>query len=166
MKFAWLFRPLACALAAGWFCSGPAGDAQAAAPVDFNRQIRPLLADKCFACHGPDESKRDSDLRLDIQAGTLAEINGHHAIVPGKPDESELIRRIASQNADERMPPADSNKQLSADEIELVRRWIAEGAIWREHWAYRPIERPAVPPLPTGSVVTEPDRCLPVGPAR
>ena len=95
------------------------------------------MADKCFACHGPDESKRDSDLRLDTHEGALAEIDGRHAIVPGKPDESELIRRIASQKADERMPPADSNKQLSAEEIELFRRWIAEGATWREHWAYR-----------------------------
>ena len=124
------------------------GSARADSPVDFNRQIRPLLADKCFACHGPDEGKRDSQLRLDTKEGALAEIDGRHAIVPGKPDESELIRRILSQDPDERMPPADSNKKLSPEEVELLRSWVAAGATWREHWAYRVPERKPVPSPP------------------
>jgi mono/diheme cytochrome c family protein len=137
-------RALCCAvLTSGLFCCQAV--VAAANPVDFNRQIRPLLADKCFACHGPDEGKRDSQLRLDTQAGALAEIDGHHAVVPSKPDESELVRRITSDDPDKRMPPADSNKKLSAEEIELIRQWVAEGATWREHWAYRAPVRQAVP---------------------
>ncbi len=108
-----------------------------------SRQIRPLLADKCFACHGPDEGKRDSQLRLDTQEGALAEIDGHHAVVPSKPDESELVRRITSDDPDEQMPPPDSNKKLSAEEIELIRLWVAEGATWREHWARIAAPRPS-----------------------
>ena len=135
-------------------CFCPTGAARAAGPIDFNRQIRPLLADRCFACHGPDESKRDSALRLDTREGALAEIEGHHAITPGKPDESELVRRISSQDPDLRMPPADSNKQLSAEEIELIRAWVAQGANWQEHWAYRLPERKPVPSgAPSGNPI-------------
>ena len=85
----------------------------AAAPVDFNREIRPILAANCFACHGPDAAEREADLRLDTKAGALADLGGHAAIAPGKPEASELVRRVATTDADELMPPAASGKKLT-----------------------------------------------------
>ena len=114
-------------------------------PVDFQRDIRPILADTCYTCHGPDKAKRDSDLRLDTHAGAFADLGGHQAILPGKPEESELIRRIISTDLEERMPPPKSGRQLTANQIELLRRWIAEGAVWKDHWAYVRPEHPATP---------------------
>src|SRR5579885_381954 len=109
--------------------------APAAPPrVDYNFQIRPLLADRCFVCHGPDEKKRKAKLRLDDPA--VARARG--AIVPGKPDESALIQRITAADPEERMPPRKSNLTLSPDEIALLRRWIAEGAEYTPHWAFLP----------------------------
>src|SRR5262249_49605739 len=102
--------------------------------VDYNFQIRPLLADRCFVCHGPDEKKRKAKLRLDDPAVALA----RRAVVPGKPDESELVRRITSADAGERLPPRKSSLSLSRDEIDLLRRWVAEGAEYRPHWAFQP----------------------------
>ena len=96
--------------------------------IDFNRQIRPLLSDNCFKCHGPDEGKRKAKLRLDTEAGLRAELDDHKLIVPGKPMESELYRRIVHEDEDERMPPEKSRLRLGAAEIELVRKWIAQGA--------------------------------------
>ena len=81
--------------------------------MQFNREIRPILAANCFACHGPDEDKRQADLRLDTHEGALADLGGHAAIVPGKPEASELVRRISSDDPDERMPPAESGKNVS-----------------------------------------------------
>jgi hypothetical protein len=115
------------------------------APVDFNRQIRPILAANCFACHGPDEAERQGDLRLDTHEGALADHDGHAAVVPGQPDVSHLLKRITSADPDERMPPADSGKKLTDQQIELIRTWIAEGAAWQEHWAYLKPARPTVP---------------------
>lgn len=115
------------------------------APVDFNRDVRPLLSNTCFHCHGPDETTREADLRLDVEDEAKADRGGYAAIVPSDLDQSELIRRITSDDADERMPPAESGKQLSGDEIELIKRWIAEGAAWSAHWAYAPPQRHAVP---------------------
>lgn len=117
----------------------------AAAPVDFNREIRPILAANCFACHGPDAAERQADLRLDTREGALANRDGHAALAPGKPEASELVRRISATDALERMPPADSGKKLSHEQIELVRRWVAEGAVWQEHWSYAKPSRPVVP---------------------
>lgn len=117
----------------------------AAAPVDFNREIRPILAANCFACHGPDAAERQADLRLDTREGALADLGGHAALAPGKPEASELVRRISATDALERMPPADSGKKLSLEQIELVRRWVAEGAVWQEHWSYAKPSRPGVP---------------------
>ncbi|HTU26273.1 MAG TPA: DUF1549 domain-containing protein, partial [Pirellulales bacterium] len=110
-----------------------------ATPIDFSRDIRPILSDKCFFCHGPDEKHREAELRLDTQAGAMKVVEA------GKPDESELIRRITTSDADERMPPPKSNRTLSAEQIELLRRWINEGAGWGEHWAFRPLVKPALP---------------------
>ena len=108
--------------------------------VDFNRDIRPILSNNCFFCHGPDGETREADLRLDIREDALEAF----AFVPGDPEESELVYRILSEDSDEVMPPPSSNKSLSNDERELLQRWIAEGAEYEKHWAYTPIERPAL----------------------
>ena len=104
--------------------------------VDFNRDVRPILSNNCFACHGPDTAARQADLRLDIEKSATSEHDGHAAIVPGNLERSELIRRISSDDEDERMPPKDSNKQLKPQEIELLKQWIKEGAKWSLAWAY------------------------------
>ena len=100
--------------------------ADGADKVVFDRDVRPLLAEKCFACHGPDVKDAKGDLRLDRRDSVVRK-DGSGAIVPGKPEESELIRRILSSDGDERMPPPDSHKELSAAEKEILRRWVAEG---------------------------------------
>ncbi|MGC1274873.1 MAG: PSD1 and planctomycete cytochrome C domain-containing protein [Planctomycetaceae bacterium] len=114
-------------------------------PIDFGRDIRPILSDKCFFCHGPDPAHREADLRLDWQDGVLADRGGYAAVVPGKPDESELIARITADDESMKMPPAESGKSLSPEQIELLRRWIEQGAEWEGHWAYEPLVRPVVP---------------------
>ncbi len=104
--------------------------------VDFARDIRPILSENCSFCHGPDESKRQADLRLDTAAGVWSMIE------KSKADQSELYRRITSGDPDEVMPPADSNRSLTSKQIELVRRWIDQGARWEQHWSFRPIASP------------------------
>ncbi|MCH7226793.1 PSD1 and planctomycete cytochrome C domain-containing protein [Haloferula sp. A504] len=119
--------------------------ASAAEPVQFNRDIRPILSDRCFACHGPDEAAREADLRLDLEEAAKIDLGGYRAIVPGKPDQSELVRRIESTDEDEVMPPPDTHLSLDAEEKALLRRWIEEGATWEEHWSFQKIERPKLP---------------------
>lgn len=109
--------------------------------IDYDRQIRPILSDKCYHCHGPDAEKREADMRLDRRDGVPK-----HVIVPGEPDESELVRRILSEDEAERMPPPDSHLVLTDDEKQLIKRWIAEGAEFTEHWSFRPL--PKEVPLP------------------
>ncbi len=117
-----------------------------AAPPDFGREIRPVLADKCFRCHGPDEAARQSGLRLDVRDEALAAADsGAKAIVPGQPEESELVRRIMSSDASEAMPPPDSKQALSAAEKQLLRDWIQAGAPYSGHWSLEPLRRPPVP---------------------
>ena len=127
--------------------TGKRRDSGTARRVDFNLDIRPLLSDNCFACHGPDEKKREIDLRLDTRAGAFVDLGGYAAIVPGKPEESSLYQRLITDDEDERMPPASSGKSLTTKQIDLIRRWIAEGADYREHWAFEPPVRPALPRL-------------------
>jgi mono/diheme cytochrome c family protein len=116
------------------------------AEVDFGREIRPLLSDHCFACHGPDEKARKAGLRLDLRETALQPLrHGRSAIVPGDPDRSTLIHRVFTDDEDDVMPPPSAPKQLSADQKEALRRWIAAGAPWPEHWAFVPPER-ATPP--------------------
>ena len=104
-------------------------------PVDFSREIRPLLSDRCFKCHGPEEASREGGFRLDVQESALGEADsGEHPIVPGNVETSELISRITATD-DTQMPPADSHKRLSKEEIDLLRRWVAQGAKWKEHWS-------------------------------
>jgi Protein of unknown function (DUF1549)/Protein of unknown function (DUF1553)/Planctomycete cytochrome C len=115
------------------------------APVEFNRDIRPILSDKCYACHGPDSASREVDLRLDMEDQAKLDRGGYAAIVPGKLDESALVHRITSEDESERMPPVESNKTLSPREIDLLKQWVSEGAPWQLSWSYLPPQRATVP---------------------
>jgi hypothetical protein len=116
------------------------------AKVDFNRDIRPILSDKCYACHGFDENERKSGLRLDVRDAALEPAkSGYAAIVPGDLTESELVRRIVTEDADDLMPPAKTGKSLAAAEIALLKQWIAEGAEYQAHWSFVAPTRPALP---------------------
>ncbi len=129
------------------------------ATIDFVRDIRPLLSDNCFACHGPDSKKRKADLRLDTREGAFADLGGTTTIVHGKPNESELVIRIITDDEDDLMPPSDSGKKLDDSQKALLKQWIAEGAQYDLHWAYKPITRPMPPSVKRGSfVVNDIDR--------
>lgn len=112
--------------------------------VDFVRDIRPILSENCFFCHGPDQATREADLRLDMEQDAAV------VIEPSSAD-SELFRRLVTTDSDERMPPPDSNRKLTSEQIELVRKWIDQGASWEQHWSFRPLVAPPVPD------VAEPD---------
>ena len=113
---------------------------------DFAREIRPILSDNCFACHGPDDKSRKGKLRFDVHEEALKPAkSGERAIIPGEPDQSELIKRINTTDEDDLMPPPESGKKLTQTQKELLKRWIAEGAEWQSHWAYEPPKRPALP---------------------
>ena len=123
-----------------------AASASAVEKVDFNRDVRPILSDKCFQCHGPDENTRESELRLDEQSSALSKLSSDVvAIVPHKPQESEVIQRVSSADPDLRMPPSDAGKQLSKIEIEVLTRWVSEGAEWGKHWSFVAPKRPPLP---------------------
>ncbi|MBX7210911.1 MAG: PSD1 and planctomycete cytochrome C domain-containing protein [Verrucomicrobiaceae bacterium] len=134
-------------LAAFPFASSALG-AGAVAPrkLDFNRDIRPILSDNCFACHGFDAKKRKADLRLDVAEGAFAKSKeGTVAIKPGDVAGSELIKRIVTKDEDDLMPPADSHKKLTSAQIETLKRWVAEGAPYKKHWSFEAPVKPAVP---------------------
>ena len=116
------------------------------APIDFAREIRPILAKNCFACHGTDEKHREGGLRLDLRdAATKKLEDGKTAIVPGHTASSELVRRIMASDSSERMPPADANASLSKEQVELLTRWVSEGAKYSVHWSF---EKPVLPVVP------------------
>src|SRR4051812_28538087 len=116
------------------------------ARLEFNRDVRPILSDKCFKCHGPDSRAREAKLRLDLRSDATAEHgSGATPIVPGKPDESELVARINAKDADEQMPPPDSNITLLAAEKAVLRQWIAEGAEYQPHWSLLAPKAAALP---------------------
>jgi len=127
----------------------PAWAAAADAVPSFTRDIKGILSNRCVRCHGPDPEGRagggEGGLRLDTFAGATADLGGHAAIVPGKPDESELIARITSTDPDLVMPPPEAGERLPAKQVDLLKRWIAAGATYEPHWAYVPPKRPAVP---------------------
>jgi hypothetical protein len=123
------------------------------AAIDFNRDIRPILSDNCYQCHGPDKNKRKAHLRLDTREGLFTSTKGPGVVVPGKPDQSELFRRITTPDKDERMPDPKSGKRLSARQTALIQKWIAQGAEWKGHWAYLKPVRPAVPAVAVGPFV-------------
>ncbi len=115
------------------------------AQVDFDREIRPILSNTCYTCHGPDENTREANLRLDTRAGAFADLGGYQAIVPGQPEKSELLRRLRSSDKDEKMPPPDALQQLTPKQMGLIENWIKDGAPWKEHWSLIPPKRPALP---------------------
>src|SRR5260370_9931315 len=115
--------------------------------VDFNRDIRPILSDVCFQCHGPDKNQRKADLRLDLKDDIYKDRGGYALVVPGKPDDSELFSRLIDTDEKQRMPPPDALRQLTKTEIDLFRRWIEKGAQWQGHWAYIRPDRPAPPQI-------------------
>jgi len=131
----------------GWLTLGPAQGASMPDRVDFNFHIRPLLSDRCFACHGPDDRARKGKLALHTAAGAQAGgKSGNPILKSGDPAGSELLRRITTQDADDVMPPPDSKlPALTAAEIELIRRWILQGAEFKDHWAFLPVTNPSPP---------------------
>jgi mono/diheme cytochrome c family protein len=114
-------------------------------PVDFNREIRPILSDVCFTCHGPEEKSRQGNLRLDSKESVFAERNAYRIITPGSSVTSRLYQKISSKDEASRMPPVWSGKSLTPKQIELLRQWIDQGAKWQSHWAFDPPKRPARP---------------------
>ncbi len=122
-----------------------AGDDSNGDIVQYNRDIRPILSNTCFSCHGPDEKTREADLRLDIAEAAFAKRDGSPAIVPGKPAESHIVARMTSTDVDEQMPPSDSHLKVTKKQIDLIRKWIQQGAKYQPHWAFRPIKQSAFP---------------------
>jgi len=124
--------------------------------VEFNAHVRPILSDRCFPCHGPDANQREAELRLDVRDSALAERKGVRAIVPGDVDASELVRRITSDDPDDRMPPPSSRRTLEPRDVALLTRWVEQGAEYQPHWAYRPLARPALPEVRNAAWVRNP----------
>src|SRR5262245_27865612 len=118
--------------------------------LEYNRDIRPILSDRCFKCHGPDKNSRKASLRLDSaeEAYAVRKKSGKRAIVPGKPDESVVCTKIFSSDPDELMPPPESKLALNQQEKEKIRMWIAQGAVYQPHWAFIPLpDSVPVPPV-------------------
>ena len=115
------------------------------AEIEFNRDVRPILSDLCFQCHGPDASQRQADLRLDQESGLLGTTADPEVVVPGNAAESELFKRLLSTDLELVMPPPSSEKQITADQIDIIKRWIDAGARWQKHWAFIPPRRPEIP---------------------
>ncbi len=113
--------------------------------IDFNRDVRPILSENCYACHGPDKNKRKAHLRLDTRDGLFTAARGAAPVVPGRPGDSELYRRVTAADPAERMPEPKSGKSLSPRQLAVLRRWIEQGAPWKGHWAYLPPQHPAAP---------------------
>lgn len=150
-RFRWLVVAVALALP-GFPRVGWLGAAEPLS-VDFNRDVRPILAENCYHCHGNDADHRMAGLRLDRRAEAVE----HGAIVPGEPEASELVERVGSLDPDTVMPPPEANKQLSEREKEVLRRWVAQGADYDPHWAFTPPQRPEIP---AGSSVHPIDRFI------
>ncbi|MEM8669168.1 MAG: PSD1 and planctomycete cytochrome C domain-containing protein [Planctomycetota bacterium] len=128
-----------------WICV-PVGSAYSSDTVSFSRDVLPVLSDRCFHCHGPDENDRAADLRLDLEEAAKEDLGGYAAIVGGNLEESEIWQRIITEDEDLQMPPTDSHrKPLTKSEREAIRRWILDGAPWGKHWAFEKPVRPAVP---------------------
>lgn len=134
----------------------PSGSAGDEAPVDFQSQVRPILSNACFECHGPDPKARLADLRLDLEEGVYSERSTGSPVIPGDPDSSLVYQRIAHPDAALRMPPKYAHKELTEDQIQVVRRWIEEGAPWEEHWSFAPLTRPPLPQVRSPEWVRNP----------
>ena len=155
----WRRRFAAQALCGMLLAAAPSAGAEDA--PSFNQDIRPILSENCFLCHGPDKASRKAKLRLDELGSALADREGIRAIAPGKPEQSELIRRIYVDDLEDRMPPENSGRSLKDAEKAMLKAWIASGAEYERHWAFEPIVRPAVPEIPGDAVSVHPmDRFL------
>src|SRR5688500_15900974 len=119
----------------------------AADEVQFHRDIRPILSDRCFTCHGPDPASRKTKLRLDPAAGEQPDLGGRFAIVPGDLSKSGIVQRISSANKALRMPPVSTGSVLTEREISLIQKWIEQGAKWQTHWSYLPLVQPKPPAI-------------------
>ncbi len=132
-----------------WLLSPPPSTQQSAAKsaeaVDFQRVVRPILSNNCFQCHGPDKDTRMAGLRLDTREGAFAARKNGTPVVPGNPQASLLYQRITHPDVARRMPPEYSHKALSAEQKEMLKRWIEQGAPWQEHWSFSAPVRPAAP---------------------
>ncbi|MGH7967881.1 MAG: DUF1549 domain-containing protein, partial [Limisphaerales bacterium] len=145
--------PIGIALCLVWLCAVHAASSAPATqsePKDFkpqfDRDIRPILAENCFPCHGPDPNKRKAKLRLDRQEDAFKALpNGEFAIVPGSMAQSQLVERITSKDEDEVMPPSKTGKKLTPDQISWLVSWISQGAAWQKHWSFIPPRRPELP---------------------
>ncbi|TWU09013.1 Planctomycete cytochrome C [Symmachiella macrocystis] len=135
-----------CVITVGLLCSF-VGQAQAAEPrsVDFNRDVRPILSETCFRCHGPDSAAREADLRLDNADDAFADRGDLFAIVPGEPEKSEAYQRLVADDESLKMPPPDSKLSLTPEQVETLRLWIAQGAKYEKHWSFITPIRPALP---------------------
>lgn len=136
--------------------SWPAWASELTDQVDFTRDVRPILSDKCFRCHGPDPESRAADLRLDVWDSTEDAVGATEMIVAGVPAASELVARITSDDPEVRMPPADSGKTLTPEQIDTLTRWIAQGAEFKKHWAFVAPMRPDVPQADGGQQARNP----------
>src|SRR6476661_3601297 len=121
-------------------------------PVRFNRDIRPIMSDTCFRCHGPDRNARKAGMRLDLRDEAVKPTpSGRIPIVPGDPDKSEIVRRIFAEGA-AAMPPKSAHRELTAAQKDTIRRWVTEGAVYEGHWSYLPVSRPSVPAATTNRI--------------
>jgi hypothetical protein len=131
-----------------WLASASPQTPAGPAKVDFNRDIRPIFSEHCYACHGPDEPKRKAGLRLDLAGEAFKELkSGNRALVPGDPSRSSLVERVSATDPDEVMPPPKHNKPLNSGQVTLLHRWVKEGAPWQKHWSFIPLERPTLPSI-------------------
>src|ERR1700729_681062 len=121
-------------LALAWTVSASAAEKPLPKTIDFNRDIRPIFSENCYACHGPDKNKRKADLRLDTHDGLFSVHEDRPDVVPRDVEKSELFRRITAADPAERMPDPKSNKKLGERQIALIRKWIEQGAGWKDHW--------------------------------
>lgn len=124
--------------------------------IRFDRDIKPILSDRCFHCHGPDNKHREADLRLDQKEAAFANRDGHPALVPGRLEKSALWERITSDDEFVKMPPPDSNKKLTAKEIDLIKQWIEQGAEWSDHWSFVTPVKPELPKVPSNFTIKNP----------
>lgn len=125
--------------------------------IDFDRDIRPIFSNHCYACHGPDAETRKADLRLDLEASLFA-VRDEPLVTPGNIKNSQLIHRITSKDDAEKMPPTDFLKPLSADQISLLEQWVKQGAAWKDHWAWTAPKRPSIPKLKNSFIKNDIDR--------
>jgi hypothetical protein len=144
------------AFVVAWLSGSFVGSTLAAEPVDFNRDIRPILSDNCFECHGPDAEQRQAELRLDTRDGLFRKTDEHSSVVPGDLAKSELFRRITSSEPDERMPPDDSGRKLTAEQVSAIKKWIESGAEWQQHWSFVTPTRPKLPSVSNARWVKNP----------